>query len=86
MNKVRKSPQELSAEERERLLEAEKSYEKMEEEIAPYVKRRRTKKYSTAGKWGDASDYERTDFFRDLRKVIRKLPPDHPSRSDSRKR
>lgn len=29
---------------------------------------------------------EREDFFRDLKKVVRKLPPDHPSRSDSRKR
>lgn len=28
----------------------------------------------------------REDFFRDLKKVVKKLPPDHPSRSDSRKR
>jgi hypothetical protein len=28
----------------------------------------------------------REDFFRDLKKVVRKLPPDHPSRSDSKKR
>ena len=28
----------------------------------------------------------RADFFRDLEKVVKKLPPDHPSRSDSRKR
>jgi len=31
-------------------------------------------------------DYERGDFFRDLKKVVKKLPQDHPSRSDSRKR
>ncbi len=31
-------------------------------------------------------DYKREDFFRDLKKVVKKLPPDHPSRSDSRKR
>ncbi len=31
-----------------------------------------------------ADDYKREDFFRDLKKVVRKLPPDHPSRSDSR--
>ena len=30
--------------------------------------------------------YKREDFFRDLKKVVKKLPPDHPSRSDSRKR
>lgn len=30
--------------------------------------------------------YERGDFFRDLKKVVRKLPPDHPSRSGSEKR
>ncbi len=28
----------------------------------------------------------RDDFFRDLKKVVKKLPPDHPSRSDSQKR
>ena len=28
----------------------------------------------------------RDNFFQDLKKVVRKLPPDHPSRSDSRKR
>lgn len=30
--------------------------------------------------------YRREDFLHDLKKVVRKLPPDHPSRSDSRKR
>ncbi len=29
--------------------------------------------------------YKREDFFRDLKKVVRKLPPDHPSRSGSEK-
>ncbi len=28
----------------------------------------------------------RSDFFHDLKKVVRKLPPDHPSRSGSQKR
>ncbi len=28
----------------------------------------------------------RETFLSDLKKVVRKLPPDHPSRSDSRKR
>ena len=30
--------------------------------------------------------FGRDDFFSDLEKVVKKLPPDHPSRSDSRKR
>ena len=30
--------------------------------------------------------FKREDFVRDLKKVVRKLPPDHPSRSDPRKR
>lgn len=32
-----------------------------------------------------SNGYRRSDFLRDLKKVVRKLPPDHPSRSDSRK-
>jgi hypothetical protein len=31
-------------------------------------------------------DYKREDFLRDLEKVVKKLPPDHPSRSGSQKR
>ncbi len=31
-------------------------------------------------------NYGRGDFFRDLKKVARKLPPDHPSRRDAGKR
>lgn len=30
--------------------------------------------------------HSREAFFNDLKKVVKKLPPDHPSRSDSRKR
>jgi hypothetical protein len=33
-----------------------------------------------------ASGHNREDFFGDLKKVAKKLPPDHPSRSDSQKR
>ncbi len=29
--------------------------------------------------------YKREDFFTDLQKVVKKLPPDHPSRSGSQK-
>ncbi len=86
MSKARKSAEELDARQRERFSEAKKSLEEMEEEIAPFVRRREIRKYSTAGEWRDASDHERSDFFHDLKKVVRKLPADHPSRSDSRKR
>ncbi len=30
--------------------------------------------------------HSRENFLRDLKKVVKKLPPDHPSRSDPRKR
>ncbi len=85
MGKATKSTKE-SNEERARFEEAQKSLEEIEEEIAPFVRRRQYKEHSTAGKWHDASEYERSDFFSDLEKVVRRLPPDHPSRSGSRKR
>lgn len=34
----------------------------------------------------DDDDYGREDFFRDPKKVVRKPPPDRPSRSGSEKR
>lgn len=36
--------------------------------------------------YNSEEDYKRGDFFRDLKRVVRKLPPDHPSRSGSQKR
>ena len=42
---------------------------------------------STAqGQSDDQPPSSREDFFRDLKKVVKKLPPDHPSRSGSQKR
>ena len=73
-------------EERKRFEEAKKSLQEMQEEIAPFIKRREFRQHSTAGKWHEGSEYERSDFFRDLKKVVRKLPPDHPSQSGSQKR
>lgn len=35
---------------------------------------------------GQAENHEREDFLSDLKKIVRKLPPDHPSRSGSEKR
>lgn len=34
----------------------------------------------------EALMFAREDFLNDLKKVVKKLPPDHPSRSDSQKR
>ncbi len=77
---------EQTKEEQERFERARKSVREMEEAVAPYTEEREIREGSEASQWRDASDYERSHFFRDLEKVVRKLPPDHPSRSDSRKR
>ena len=34
-----------------RLVKAKKAYRKLKEEIAPFVKRRRTREHSTDGQW-----------------------------------
>jgi hypothetical protein len=38
------------------------------------------------GQEKEREDYTRSDFFRDLKKVVRKLPPNHPSKSGSQRR
>lgn len=38
-----------------RLLEAEESFRKMQEEIAPFIRQRKFKEYSTAGEWCETS-------------------------------
>jgi hypothetical protein len=86
MGETTKSAKEVAEKTRKRFEEAEKSFQEMQEEIAPFIRRRQFTEHSTAGEWRDASEYERSDFFRDLRKVVRKLPPNHPSKSDSQKR
>lgn len=55
MNKVRKSS-ERAIEKKKRLLEAEKSFQKMQEEISPFIKHREFTEYSTAGEWCETSN------------------------------
>ncbi len=77
---------EQAREGQEKFERARKSLREMEEAVEPYTKRHEIRERSTADQWRDVSDYERSHFFRDLEKVVRKLPPDHPSRSGSEKR
>ena len=44
------------AEKKKRMLEAEKSFYRMQKEIEPFIKRRIYDKYSTAGKWIETSN------------------------------
>jgi hypothetical protein len=78
MSVATKEEQDATEEKREKFERARKSLNEMEETIAPFTKRRKFEQHSTAGRWRDASDYERSDFFRDLKKVVRKQdwPPD----------
>ena len=41
----------LSSMEKKKIEEAEKSYQKMWEEIKPFIKERKIKQYSTTGEW-----------------------------------
>ncbi|MEW6572903.1 MAG: hypothetical protein AB1374_04650 [Bacillota bacterium] len=38
-----------------RLVKAKKSYQRMEKEIQPFLKRRRIRQFSTAGQWYDSA-------------------------------
>jgi hypothetical protein len=49
---IEKTPEEKKE---KRLLEAKESFRKMQEEIAPFIKQRKFKEYSTAGKWCETS-------------------------------
>jgi hypothetical protein len=55
MNKKTRSSRKPSEEQWKRLLEAKQDFHKMQKEILPFVKRRRFKQYSTAGKWRETS-------------------------------
>lgn len=46
-----KSIERITKEQEKRMLKAQKSFSKMQEEIAPFIRRRRFKRYSTAGEW-----------------------------------
>lgn len=47
----------LSSQEKKKIEEAEKNYQKMWEEIKPFIKKRTIKRYSTTGEW-KISSYE----------------------------
>jgi hypothetical protein len=55
MNNEIKRTEKTTEEKKKRLLEAQESLRKMQEEIAPFIKRRKFKEYSTAGEWRETS-------------------------------
>ncbi|GCC10854.1 hypothetical protein IPdc08_00892 [archaeon] len=55
MNKRTKPTKKPIGEKQQRFLEAKEDFKKMQEEIAPFIKRRKFKKYSTGGKWRETS-------------------------------
>ena len=54
MNK-RKKAEKLTEEKQRRFYEAKRDFQGMQEEIAPFVKRRKFKEYSTEGEWRETS-------------------------------
>jgi hypothetical protein len=55
MNKRTKSIERLTEKKQRRFREAKKSFQKIEEEIAPFIKHRKFKEYSTDGEWRETS-------------------------------
>ena len=55
MNKRTKPTEKPIEEKQRRFLEAKENFQKMQEEIAPYIKRRKFKQYSTEGEWRETS-------------------------------
>lgn len=55
MNKIKKLDKKATDKEK-RLLEAKKDFQKMQEEIAPFIKRRKFRYHSTAGEWCETSN------------------------------
>ncbi len=47
----------LTIKKEKRINEARKSFRKMQKEIAPFIKHRKVKQYSTAGEWRETSNY-----------------------------
>lgn len=56
MRKIIKLSERATEKKKKRLLEAKKSFQKMQEEIAPFIKRREFTQYSTAGRWCETSN------------------------------
>ncbi len=55
MNNKTKPIEKLTEEKERRFREAKKSFQKIEEEIAPFIKHRKFKEYSTDGEWRETS-------------------------------
>ncbi len=55
--KKTKKEKTVSSYDRERIEEAEKDYQKMWEQVKPFIKKRKIKEYSTIGEWR-ISSYE----------------------------
>ncbi len=55
MNNRTKPIEKLTEKKKRRLREAKKSFQKIEEEIAPFIKHRKFKEYSTDGEWRETS-------------------------------
>lgn len=56
MNKA-KSSNRLIIKKGKRIVEARKNLRKIQKEIAPFIKHRKVKQYSTAGEWHETSTY-----------------------------
>lgn len=56
MTKKARHGKSLTKKEAQRFLEAEESLRRMQEEIAPFMKRREFKQSSTAGEWCETSN------------------------------
>lgn len=55
MKKRAKITKKHREEKQKRLIKAEKNFKKMQEKIAPFIKRRKFKRYSTDEKWCETS-------------------------------
>ncbi|MDE1889585.1 MAG: hypothetical protein KGJ87_09810 [Planctomycetota bacterium] len=55
MSKKTESTEKVTKERQKRILEAKKSFQKMQEEISPFIRYRRFKEFSTAGEWCETS-------------------------------
>lgn len=69
MGRTMEKNRDAAKEGNKRLNKARRNLREMEKTIAPFTKRRKFEQHSTAGRWRDATDYERSDVFHDLKKM-----------------
>jgi hypothetical protein len=69
--------QRMPKKQEERIRKATENLERIQERLAPYIKRREYVDYSTAGRWGAPSEFgiglTRREFFETLERVSRPL-------------